>query len=300
MDHPLPENLLEAIKAIQQLFSCRICCHDFSGQIIAIFGKDNLPMEHTNDICKEIKGSDETFFQRCLYCDVKAAHGLSNNKPILKRCHAGIYELVVPILRFRNPIGLLFAGPFSCSDQSKLSSILYLQPENSKLLQKTVAKVAFLPEISNEKLNLIRPLLLLITEKITNIIEGQIAKNEGSRRERMRFFFKQRHMSQINENDLAEFLELSITRVSQLLNEYFGKSFSEMLNETRLEFAENALINSVSPIERIAELSGFGTTAYFYRVFKNKNHMTPAQFRQQKISAPIVHTKKKSPKNSGG
>lgn len=281
MEYSSRANLIAAIRALEGIFSCNICCHDFSGQMIALFGKDNLPMEHTNEICREVKGHDEVFFNRCMKCDAEIVHQLGGNQQYyIKKCHAGICEAVVPVMLFKIQVGVLFAGPFSLGKDHEGKKSVCEQPGMSVLMPQMIRTIAKRPELDQRTVTLLLPLLLLIAEKIGTTLEEKTFTEKYSRKERIRFFFKQRHMSSVSENDLAGFLDLSATRVSQLLGEYFGKSFPTLLTETRLDFAENALIHSASPIGKIAKLSGFGTTAYFYRAFKKQYRMTPAEFRQ--------------------
>lgn len=284
MSNPSSKILFDAIRVVESMFSCEICYHDFNGSITELFGKDNLPVEHCNHFCTKVKGYSNDTFYKCLHCDAKVCHNLvMEHQYSLKTCHGGVSELIMPLIRFKTVIGIMFAGPFNWSGNANNLLHHYVQSKNSSIPKELMLARDRLTEWDNDKLQSLLPLMQLICDKLRALMEENITRGANSRRERIRFFLKKKHMDPaFNESDLAVFLELSSSRVSQLLKEYFGKSFSSLLAETRLEFAENALLSSSTAVEKIAALSGFSTTTYFYQVFKRKHHMTPTEFRNRK------------------
>jgi AraC-like DNA-binding protein len=70
--------------------------------------------------------------------------------------------------------------------------------------------------------------------------------------------------------------------VSRAINQYFNKTFSELIVEYRIRKAEQFLAadpRKSLTIEAIAFESGFNTLSAFYKSFKKINGMTPAQYR---------------------
>lgn len=284
MPTPAILSLLEAVNAIEELFGCRLCCYDSSGDIIALFGRDNFPMEHRNPFCEAVKGS---YFNNCLYCDTRIIHDVAGGQDwLLKQCHANVVELVLPISKYNLPEGFIFAGPFRLEDSVNRLHLHYVQPPDKYFPESLAARAAALPVLSTARLRQLLPLCLLIQEKIVALLEGEIEHDKTGRKERIQYFIKRNHIRQITAQDLADYLELSLPRVSQLLQQYFGKSFPSLLNECRLEFAEKVLVNSALPIETIAAMAGFGTVAYFYRQFQAKHRLTPAAYRKQRRTTP--------------
>lgn len=60
---------------------------------------------------------------------------------------------------------------------------------------------------------------------------------------------------------------------------YYSISVSEYINELRINYASNLLINTNKPIIDICFECGFQSMSYFYRIFKQKNGETPNTFR---------------------
>ncbi|WP_029489345.1 helix-turn-helix domain-containing protein [Ochrovirga pacifica] len=81
-------------------------------------------------------------------------------------------------------------------------------------------------------------------------------------------------------SDLAKQLHQSQRMVSDSINQVFGKNFSDLIHDYRIETSKKLLLEKSSnlTIDAIAELSGFKSRATFYRVFKDKTNLTPAQY----------------------
>lgn len=88
--------------------------------------------------------------------------------------------------------------------------------------------------------------------------------------------------------DIAIKLSTNRTYISQAINQKLGQSFSDFVNNYRIEFAKDLLQNpqnSKFTIEAIAEDSGFSNVTSLNRAFKAKLNTTPHQYRQKFICA---------------
>ena len=83
--------------------------------------------------------------------------------------------------------------------------------------------------------------------------------------------------------DLASECGTNRTQLSLLLNKELGVSFRDSINRCRIEYAALPLLeemDSAHTIEEIAFLSGFGSTATFYRAFAKEKGMAPQQWQE--------------------
>ncbi|WP_194768612.1 helix-turn-helix domain-containing protein [Tamlana sp. I1] len=90
--------------------------------------------------------------------------------------------------------------------------------------------------------------------------------------------------TELNEKKLAEALGVHSYILSRLLNDYIGKSFSEYINEKRIEEAKAILQNDKNKdltIFAVAVDSGFRSESVFYVNFKKITGLTPTQFKKQ-------------------
>lgn len=89
--------------------------------------------------------------------------------------------------------------------------------------------------------------------------------------------------TQLNEKKLADAMGIHSYVLSRLLNEHLGKSFSEFINEKRVEEAQRILgakENRNLTIFAVAMDSGFRSESVFYVNFKKITGYTPAQFKK--------------------
>ncbi|WP_414694936.1 helix-turn-helix domain-containing protein [Paenibacillus sp.] len=64
-----------------------------------------------------------------------------------------------------------------------------------------------------------------------------------------------------------------------MYKQFFGKSIIQYAQEVRLKVARERMLYTQTPLEVIAETSGFPSYTYFYRVFKKAFGVSPKQYR---------------------
>lgn len=67
--------------------------------------------------------------------------------------------------------------------------------------------------------------------------------------------------------------------LSRSLKKYYGVTVTDYINILRINYASNLLLNTNIPIIDICFECGFQSLSYFYRIFKEKNGLTPSDFR---------------------
>jgi AraC-like DNA-binding protein len=83
--------------------------------------------------------------------------------------------------------------------------------------------------------------------------------------------------------DLSVKLHTNRTYVSRLINQVYGKSFSDLINQYRFQEAKMMLTApgySLLSIAEIANRAGFPSESSFYRVFKKETGMAPGDWRK--------------------
>ena len=89
--------------------------------------------------------------------------------------------------------------------------------------------------------------------------------------------------SELNEKALADRLGVHLYVLSRLLNDYLGKSFSQFINEERVNAAKKMLAceqNKELTNFAVAVDSGFRSESVFYANFKKITGMTPRQYKK--------------------
>ncbi|NVK26028.1 MAG: AraC family transcriptional regulator [Gammaproteobacteria bacterium] len=82
---------------------------------------------------------------------------------------------------------------------------------------------------------------------------------------------------------LAKRLRVSTPVLSQFLNDNLKMSFSNYLNEWRIQEAKRLLVQSPNmTMDLVAEACGYNSQSTFYSAFKKMENITPAKYRNQK------------------
>jgi AraC-like DNA-binding protein len=78
----------------------------------------------------------------------------------------------------------------------------------------------------------------------------------------------------------ADYLGISEYSTGKLLRNIYGANFRRVINEKRIAYAKMLLMSSDESVGEIGRMSGFMSTSYFIKVFRDSENITPAQFRQ--------------------
>lgn len=79
---------------------------------------------------------------------------------------------------------------------------------------------------------------------------------------------------------MVELSGKSREHLSRNLKKHYGLTPTEYINEQRINYASNLLINTDTPILEICFMCGFQSVSYFYKAFKEKYEVSPLEFRK--------------------
>ena len=100
---------------------------------------------------------------------------------------------------------------------------------------------------------------------------------------------EENYMNKLKLSDVAEKCFVSQWHLSKLLNRYKEQSFSDILNNIRVEKAKAMLQNPTLRIGDVAEHVGFMDMAHFSRVFKKQVGVSANEYRNT-----VITTEKKN------
>ncbi|MEG2350456.1 MAG: AraC family transcriptional regulator, partial [Hungatella sp.] len=87
------------------------------------------------------------------------------------------------------------------------------------------------------------------------------------------------HYAKITIRDLATTFHFQEDYFNRLIKLRTGLTYSEYVQHIRLSQAEFLLKTTNQSIEQIADRVGYHNKGYFYKIFKEKYHMTPSRYR---------------------
>lgn len=85
----------------------------------------------------------------------------------------------------------------------------------------------------------------------------------------------------ISLDELEDFAHISKFHLSRLFKKHYGMSPIQYHTDKRLEHAKNLLLYSNLTISKISDACGFSCIHSFTRAFKNKEGLSPSQYKQQ-------------------
>jgi AraC-like DNA-binding protein/mannose-6-phosphate isomerase-like protein (cupin superfamily) len=92
--------------------------------------------------------------------------------------------------------------------------------------------------------------------------------------------FIQDNFANINLDDVAERFHYTPEYTSKLIKSTTGMTFTQILQQVRIERAQILLQDTNLSIANIGNQIGYETTEHFIRTFKKVNHVTPAEYRR--------------------
>jgi len=288
------KEITNALRALENIYGCQFCLHDYTRQLVEC---RDLPRYHLNPFCT-IKFRLRQYISPCCAFDINDVQKQLTVQPggFWKRCAFGLIELVTPIILHGQPIGVLFSGPFREGDPLPgpvLSAAKMIRSDAFKnARQKLPVWTAAIGQTLPPLVQLVARQLAVAASPVT-IAETPAAPiaPEGGRRNQIDHFLSRRFRENVSLEQLAEFLDLSVSRTAQLVKEYFKVSYVELLTAYRLEQAMELLRHSGFTVEQVADYTGFRSGTYFHRVFRRATGQTPAAWRRLNRHNPEIEAK---------
>lgn len=108
---------------------------------------------------------------------------------------------------------------------------------------------------------------------------GDSAVPGGSLAASMIEYLRSHYAEDLSLSDVAATYHISESHASRLIKEARGSGFSALLTELRVERAKALLADPRIRIKEIADLVGYPSYDYFYKVFKKAASVSPEQYR---------------------
>jgi len=284
------------LNKLSSYYDATICIKDFSGFISQNQDFHSVLSSfliHDKPYCKYIK-SDSTAM---MYCQsqipyiIKKSH--EERCSFSGTCHAGMWELVVPIIQNYHIIGAILFGCYREEELDKKKNYLRINKRfnNLKLdkldkLYNTVSKVP-----KNEDIELIQASLEVIANEIVMLQNDSFnstdfpKKNDNSPYDSMVMnaidYMKSHMKEKITLNDIASFCNYSPSYLSHHFKKIVGVNINVYINKMKVEHSKNHLLKTNDTLSAIAEELGFSDVSYYSRIFTKSCGVSPGKFREK-------------------
>ncbi len=281
MDPGLPTR---AIATFERASGLTLCFHDFRRSLWPYV--EATRNEHVNPVCRLVKANRH---QACRdFCATRMHQDAERYQHgVIKRCHAGVIELLLPVFLDGKMEWLFYAGVRRPGKDLAIT-VEDTTQNRSGPWAPTIGKLAALTQDEAEHLlELLRQLAARLVAWRTGLKEAlpALATQGGmppdeSRRSAITWFLSKHHAKPtLRLADLAKHLRLSEDRAGHVVSELFGDSFATLLLRARVQTAQGLLRLSDLPLREVARQSGFGSRAHFFAVFREQASMTPGAYR---------------------
>ena len=104
--------------------------------------------------------------------------------------------------------------------------------------------------------------------------------SESRRIQKAMSYLQRNYKDEVHLQEVADFVGMSSASFSRFMKKRTGKNFVEYLNDLRLGFASQFLVNTNKTVSEICYECGYNNLSNFNRVFKQRKGVTPKVFRE--------------------
>ena len=115
----------------------------------------------------------------------------------------------------------------------------------------------------------------------SNTFHNIVSKKSELRINKVCLFIQNNFYHKISLKEVADLIYLTESNFCKFFKKATGKTYSDYLNELRINEACRLLVQSEKTISQISFECGFETLSYFNRVFLNKKRITPTMYRNR-------------------
>ncbi len=259
------DNFTAVLEGLAELSDLTLCVHD----LVGFARKAKLPGHlgmHSHPFCQRVKRDRQPACYRDDFHKANARAG-KLRRPFVKRCHAGVSELVVPILLGGEHAGTIFAGPVTLKSEMLSPGAPKLEVRSRTELERIGKVISVIAGFAAQAAE-----ALAIQE-----LEGK-ARSEPVRRALR--FAAENYSEGITVEDAAGKVFLSASRFAHVFSEEMGIPFHRYLGTLRISRAKSLLASSSMRVIDVAARCGFCNQNYFASVFKTETGKTPREYRR--------------------
>jgi len=265
---------------------------DFTGLCVAFHAPGSARiqpltgLDRLNPVCNLIEAKAEGLRRCRATTRANSKRAAEAGSAMHYPCHAGLYDVTVPIFSEGEWIGSLQSGQLLPSPPSEEGYQEFMLRNADLGLDPGAVREAYFksPYLAKEKVETFMGLLSLFAGYVCEMgrrIHDLTEAKQADEIERAKQYIQDHFREAISLKDVAEHAGFYPTWLSMRFKEVAGMTFVTYLQQVRLEEAKKLLAQTDEPITTIALASGFNSLSQFHRVFRRFEKCTPGQFRRQ-------------------
>ena len=229
-----------------------------------------------NPYCRLIQSGKQGLL-KCMDQNCRLLERCKNSKKLeMQICHAGLVEIVVPILHGDDVVGYIMLGHIKPDDSGEATDYISDLP-----IDKITATELYngLQSYAQEKLDSILVMADMFVKYI--VTERFVKTKESPEFEAVRCYIYDNLDKKLTAARIARDTHLSNTALYNVVKRGSGHSVNEYINMVRIDKSKRLLLETAMTVEEIAVKLNFSSTAYYSKMFKKIVGVSPSVFRKQ-------------------
>ena len=225
----------------------------------------------------------------CEKSDKKEATELARayREPFFFRCHMGLCELVVPVMKEERLLGLIFLGQCRIAGEDASDEIRRGAEALGGDGEKFAQMYASLPLMKRSDLLAMGNLISLYFSKLGDVAgffghAGIAAGTQPTLGRRMADYIERSYTHGISPQVVSEHFYINQSYAARVFRRDMGTSLTAYIRKIRLDNAKRLLRNTTISVGSIALNVGYADANYFTRLFVRETGMTPTEYRNSK------------------
>ena len=221
------------------------------------------------------------FKNLCKKCDIKHFNiAKKSKKPIIYECHAGLLDIVFPLVQNNIVIGYITMGQVSANpDMDYIKK--HLRSYFSTVAPLSDGLINASNQVIYKSTQQVRATIKLLELSINHILKNRLITSSARQLfDDLTTYIENNIETNLSINEICKTLNVSRTRLYAEMKKFLPQGVACYIKQKRLEKAKQFLIETDLSISRIAEVVGFNDYNYFLKSFKKAYGITPKQYRK--------------------
>lgn len=270
-----------------RLFGVNPALVSMDGQQVAIFDREARAQPFCNALNSITRGRE-----LCAMCDQgKFLEARRDGQTLRYRCHAGLREFVIPVIRDGQTIALLQCGqvhdraPSAAEWREARKSLVSADIRSPVLRSLYQHNRVLTPEQQDDLLDL----LALIADRLAHSDQRELRTSPGQSQAALgrAMTYVETHLGEpLSVGAIARAANLSTRTLMRLFRKEVGSSVVDFILRRRVARARQLLRQEGRTCAEIAFECGFGSTQHFNRIFRRLEQTSPSEWRAVSKRSP--------------
>ncbi len=225
------------------------------------------------EFCEKIQ-SCKNGKEKCYCSDMDMLKKSAEEKRFIShKCHAGLIDSVVPVIKDNFVVGFVVIGRIRSGDKfEEISRNISWLNYKYEEMESSYNNLKYLSDVQIESLsNLISH---IIFENAIELVGNDFCHKVTE-------YIDENLSEKLSVSQLCSVMLMSKNVLYKNFHRYFGCSVNDYILSQRIKKAQGLILNTDEKIHNIALSTGISNYTYFCRIFKKKTGFTPTEYKKK-------------------